>query len=121
MHQQRRKIGLLIVIVYPMKMFCLIGHLFFLSYLSAQTVNDHLYKNDFDYFCHTINDNYSYWDKKQTDWNRVKDVYGARMDTVTSKHTCVLLIEKDLNEIYDNNSSLNTNTKYEVRNTKYIR
>lgn len=93
-----------------MKLFCLISHLFFVSSLSAQTVPDHRYKKDFDYFWKTINDNYCYWDKKQTDWNKVKIVYGAQMDTVTSIHSFVLLLEKVFNELYDHHASLNTNT-----------
>ena len=93
-----------------MKMFCLIGYSFFLLPLSAQTVTNPQYKDDFDYFWKTINDIYCYWDKKQTDWNKVKTVYGPMMDTVATKSSFILLLEKIINELYDHHASLNTNT-----------
>src|SRR5215207_3972185 len=67
-------------------------------------------KEDFDFFLTTIQQNYAYWDKKKTDWNRVRSMYTPAVDTVTSKRNFVLLLEKVLYELYDHHASLNTNT-----------
>src|SRR5215831_4876275 len=68
------------------------------------------YKSDFDYFWTTIDDNYCYWDKKQTDWNKVKTVYQPLIDTVTTRASFVGILEKAFYEIYDHHASLNANT-----------
>lgn len=73
------------------------------------------YRKDFEYLWTTIKEDYAYWDKKTTDWNKVKDNYGPRFDTVTTTRSFVLLLEKVLNEIYDHHASLNTNTQVSQR------
>jgi carboxyl-terminal processing protease len=93
-----------------MKKSFLIVCLFFFGEVSAQEITSRQYKEDFDYFWNTINDNYCYWDKKQTDWEKVKTVYGPLVDTITSKESFVLLLEKIFYELYDHHASLNTNT-----------
>jgi C-terminal processing protease CtpA/Prc len=76
----------------------------------SQTVNRPQYNADFQYFWTTIRDNYSYWDKKQTDWSKVKTVYEPLVDTVTTRASFVSILEKAFYEIYDHHASLNTNT-----------
>src|SRR6186997_1094757 len=83
---------------------------FFSTLLSAQQFTLQQYKEDFNYFWNTINDNYCYWDKKQTDWNKVKAIYSPLVDTVSSKRNFILLLEKVFYELYDHHASLNTNT-----------
>ena len=83
---------------------------FFSTGLFAQQFTFKQYKEDFTYFWNTINDNYCYWDKKQTDWNKVKTIYSPLVDTVSSKRNFILLLEKVFNELYDHHASLNTNT-----------
>ena len=61
---------------------------------SAQEITKEQYKKDFDYFWTTIKEKYCYWDKKQTDWNKVKSIYAPFVDTVTSKRSFVSLLEK---------------------------
>ncbi|HET6768038.1 MAG TPA: S41 family peptidase [Chitinophagaceae bacterium] len=90
-----------------MKFLLLVINLFCLLQLSAQNTQ---YKNDFIFFWNTINANYCYWDKKQTDWNNVKNTYSALMDSITSRNGFVSLLEQVFYELYDHHASLNTNT-----------
>jgi len=80
--------------------------------LSSQNKN---YKEDFNFFWQSLNDDYAYFDKKHTDWNRVKEIYSPQIDTIKSDKEFVTLLESVFNEIYDNHSSLNTNTKTSPR------
>jgi C-terminal processing protease CtpA/Prc len=68
------------------------------------------YRQDFDYFWTTINDEYCYFEKKQTDWQKVKEIYTPVADTITNRDQFVTLLEKMLYEIYDHHAILNTNT-----------
>ncbi|MCE3282404.1 MAG: peptidase [Chitinophagaceae bacterium] len=69
------------------------------------------YREDFEYFWRTIKEDYCYWDKKQTDWEKAKTIYAPMIDTVRSKHSFVMLMERMFHEIYDHHASLSTNTK----------
>ncbi|HYJ39084.1 MAG TPA: S41 family peptidase, partial [Chitinophagaceae bacterium] len=84
-------------------------------FLSAQELTHQQYKEDFNFFWQTIKDNYGYWDKKQTDWQKVKEFYQPQVDTVSSRGSFVLLLEKVFNELYDHHASLNTNTRESQR------
>ena len=68
------------------------------------------YRADFDYFWKTVNDEYCYFNKKQTDWQAVKRIYGPVMDTVQSRNSFIGILEKALYEIYDHHAVLNSNT-----------
>ncbi|MGE5108077.1 MAG: S41 family peptidase [Sphingobacteriales bacterium] len=68
------------------------------------------YKQDFDFFWTNINDEYCYFGKKQTDWQKVKEIYAPVADTITNRDQFVTLLEKALYEIYDHHAILNTNT-----------
>jgi C-terminal processing protease CtpA/Prc len=75
----------------------------------AQT-NPQQYKEDFNYFCSNIESDYAYWNKVQTDWGKVKTYYDPYFDTVSSRNSFVMLLEKVFYELYDHHASLNTNT-----------
>jgi len=92
------------------KIFLLFILLPFFSVLSAQDISKQQYKEDFEYFWTTINNYYSYFDKKQTDWDKVKLIYSPLVDTITSKSNFVLLLETIFHELYDHHASLSTNT-----------
>lgn len=68
------------------------------------------FKEDFNFFWTSINDEYAYFDKKQTDWNKVKTIFDAALDTVSSRNGFVGILEKAFYEIYDHHAVLNTNT-----------
>ncbi|HEY6063086.1 MAG TPA: hypothetical protein VIV35_05730 [Chitinophagaceae bacterium] len=38
------------------------------------------YREDFNYFWKSINDEYSYFGKKQTDWQKVREIYNPGKD-----------------------------------------
>jgi carboxyl-terminal processing protease len=67
------------------------------------------YLDDFDFFWETIRDNYGYFSRKQTDWPRVRTIYRAQADTLTSRRAFVRVLENALNELYDNHAGLGTN------------
>ncbi|MBS1654323.1 MAG: peptidase [Bacteroidetes bacterium] len=68
------------------------------------------YKEDFNFFWNSINDEYCYFNKKQTDWQKVKDSYSPLIDRVNNRDQFVSVLEKALYEIYDHHAVLNTNT-----------
>jgi C-terminal processing protease CtpA/Prc len=89
--------------------------LFVASVSIAQNVTPKQYRDDFDYFCTNIQTDYAYWNKVQTDWDKVKTFYAPFFDTVSSRNSFVLLLEKVFYEIYDHHASLNTNTPVSQR------
>jgi len=89
--------------------------LFISSGAIAQTITPKQYREDFDYFWTTIQTDYAYWNKVQTDWEKVKIYYSPFFDTVSSRNSFVLLLEKVFYEIYDHHASLNTNTPVSQR------
>ncbi|QNP53634.1 hypothetical protein H9L05_08815 [Hymenobacter qilianensis] len=67
------------------------------------------YEQDFDYFWTTVKRNYCYFDKKQTDWEKVRQAAEPQLKSVTTRAQFVRLLENALNELYDNHASLSTN------------
>ncbi|MBS1598832.1 MAG: peptidase [Bacteroidetes bacterium] len=76
---------------------------------TQQFTNDK-YKEDFDFFWKSINDEYCYFGKKQTDWEKVKEIYAPMIDTIKTRDQFVNILEKAIYEIYDHHAGLNTNT-----------
>ena len=89
-------------------LFLLLSPLFSRGQHTSMTTEQ--YRQDFNYFWTTINDEYCYFDKKQTDWQKVKDIYSQVVDTTKNRDSFVTLLEKALYEIYDHHAILNTNT-----------
>ncbi|WP_324674801.1 S41 family peptidase [Hymenobacter sp. GOD-10R] len=78
--------------------------------VSGQTkLTPQQYRQDFDFFWETIHDNYAYFDKKQTDWYKVRQLYQPQADTIRSRRAFVRLLENAFMELYDNHASLATN------------
>jgi C-terminal processing protease CtpA/Prc len=82
---------------------------------AAQETNSNRFRKDFEYLWTTIKDNYCYWDKKTTDWNKVTEHYSPAFDTITSPRNFILLLEKVFNELYDHHASLSSNTSISQR------
>ncbi|MBL0336778.1 MAG: peptidase [Chitinophagaceae bacterium] len=91
--------NLILILLYPV-----------ISFAQDVKFSNEQYKKDFDYFWTSINDEYCYFNKKQTDWNRVKQVYAPMIDTVKSRNAFVGVLEKVLYELYDHHCNFNTNT-----------
>ena len=68
------------------------------------------YEEDFDYLWRSIAEDYAYFDQKQTDWTRVREIYRPRIGAVRTQGDFVALLESVLEELYDFHTHLNTNT-----------
>jgi carboxyl-terminal processing protease len=97
------------------KLVALSIHLLVSIALFAQNISNQQFREDFNYFWTTIRDNYCYWDKKQTDWEKVKIIYQPLIDSVSSKQAFIGILERAFYEIYDHHASLNTNTPQSQR------
>jgi C-terminal processing protease CtpA/Prc len=75
----------------------------------AQKLTPQQYKEDFSYFWETMNSQYCYFDKKQVDWNKVREIYAPKFDTVSSKNSFISLMEQVIYEVYDHHCSLGAN------------
>ncbi|MDP4261693.1 MAG: S41 family peptidase [Bacteroidota bacterium] len=89
-------------------LFLLLSQLYSLG--QGPRVSTEQYKEDFNFFWTSINNEYCYFAKKQTDWQKVKEMYSPMVDTITSRDCFVAILEKMLIEIYDHHAILNTNT-----------
>lgn len=82
---------------------------------SQENVTPEQFTQDFDYLWSQLRDNYAYFDRKETDWNRVRDIYRSRVAEVGSKTEFVTLLERVLDELYDPHTHLKTNTSRSTR------
>jgi C-terminal processing protease CtpA/Prc len=81
----------------------------------AQEITSKQYREDFDFVWKTVKEEYAYWDKKKTDWDRVFQIYSPQADTISSRKSFVMLMEKVIYELYDHHASLGTNTRESQR------
>ena len=84
-------------------------------YSFCQDVTNKQYQQDFEFFWTTIKTNYCYWDKKETDWDKAKKTFQPTVDTISSKRSFIILLEKMMYELYDHHASLSTNTQESQR------
>ena len=89
----------------------IIGLLLFTSSISQ----DKQFATDFLEFWTTVKNNYAYFDKKHTDWDRVKNVYLPMAERAKTKSEYITVLEKAIEELYDNHFSLNTNLQSSTR------
>ena len=75
----------------------------------SQTYTKQQYKDDFNFFWQTVNENYCYFVKKQVDWTKIKPIYDAQTDTVTTRSGFVSTLERAIYELYDHHCGLHTN------------
>jgi carboxyl-terminal processing protease len=71
-----------------------------------QSFSPEQFAADFDFMWSSLRDNYVYFDKKETDWNRVRELYRPMLARVKSRSDFVTLLERVLDELYDNHLSL---------------
>jgi C-terminal processing protease CtpA/Prc len=67
------------------------------------------YGEDFKTFWETLRDNYAYFDAKQTDWNKVKEIYEPQLEGIKDERGFIRLLENMLSELYDSHTQLKTN------------
>lgn len=73
------------------------------------------FTSDFDSMWSGLRDNYAYFHKKEIDWNKVRELYRPMLTRVKNRSDFVSLLEKVLDELYDNHTSLNTNLQTSPR------
>lgn len=73
------------------------------------------YKKDFDYLMNNFELFYAYFDQKQTNWKKVREIYQPQVDKITEDWEFTALLEKVIYELYDPHISLNVNLKNSFR------
>lgn len=73
------------------------------------------YEQDFNYFWDVVRVEYAYFDQKQTDWTKVKEVYRKRLKTIKKDWEFTYLIELMKHELYDSHFTLNRNLAFSFR------
>lgn len=76
---------------------------------------ENIYEKDFVYFWETFRDNYGYFENKQTDWNKVKEIYLPEAQKISNKTDFISLLENVIGELYDNHTHLLTNLSSSYR------
>lgn len=77
--------------------------------------NDSKFADDFLEFWTDIKDNYAYFDKKHTAWEKVKTFYLPQAQNAKDKNELITIFENAIEELYDNHISLNVNLKSSTR------
>ncbi|HEY9283909.1 MAG TPA: S41 family peptidase [Pyrinomonadaceae bacterium] len=80
-----------------------------------QGITPEQYTQDFDHLWAKLRDDYAYFDRKQTDWERVREVYRPLAARVGDKREFVTLLERVLEELYDPHTHLKINTSRSTR------
>ncbi|HEU4333820.1 MAG TPA: S41 family peptidase [Candidatus Eisenbacteria bacterium] len=73
------------------------------------------YAADFDAFWKFVSGAYAYFDTKQTDWSRVREIYRPRAEAAGSDSAFLRVLEGALSELYDSHAHLGANTKASPR------
>ena len=66
-------------------------------------------EEDFDHLWQNISDGYAYFDRKETDWNKVREIYRPQIKNITTVSEFVTFLETVLEELYDFHTHLNIN------------
>ncbi len=77
---------------------------------AQESVTPEPFTRDFDYLWSQLRDNYAYFDRKETDWNLVREVYRPRAGAVRTKREFITLLERVLEELSDPHTHLKVNT-----------
>lgn len=75
----------------------------------SQNFTKEQFREDFKTFWETFRDNYAYFDIKQTDWNKVKEIYEPQIGGIKDKREFIRLLENMISELYDSHTQLMTN------------
>jgi hypothetical protein len=59
------------------------------------------FEEDFDVLWEQIGDSYAYFDRKATDWAKVRELYRPRLKGVTTRDEFVAFLETVPEELYD--------------------
>jgi Tricorn protease C1 domain len=67
----------------------------------ASYKGDTKFADDFLEFWTDVKDNYAYFDKKQTDWDKVRTVYLPQAKNAKNRDELITVFENALEELYD--------------------
>ncbi|MBK8549976.1 MAG: PDZ domain-containing protein [Ignavibacteria bacterium] len=70
---------------------------------------------DFIEFWTVVKENYAYFENKNTDWDKVKEVYLPLAENAADRKELITIFENAIEELYDNHFSLNTNLNTSTR------
>lgn len=70
---------------------------------------------EFASFCQFVDEEYAYFDARQTDWPKACEFYAAQAADATDRNAYVTLLERALAELYDAHAHLGTNTPQSPR------
>ncbi len=68
------------------------------------------FQNDFLFYWETIDENFAYFDRQKTNWEKVKSFYQPAADTIQTESDFIHLLETVNNELYNGHVFLNRNT-----------
>ena len=68
------------------------------------------YRSDFQAFCRQVEENYAYFDARETDWASACAAFGERAAAATSRDEFIAVLEAALRQLYDTHAHLATNT-----------
>src|SRR5262245_23096459 len=73
------------------------------------------FTRDFDDLWVQLRDNYAYFDQKETDWSKVREVYRQKVAAVRDQNEFITFLERVLDELYDPHTHLKVNTNRSTR------
>ena len=79
--------------------------------ISAQT----RFQKDFDFYWKTVNENFAYFHTQKTNWQKVKEIYQPRVDSITTTDSFIHLLETVNHELYNGHVFLNTHRPASMR------
>jgi carboxyl-terminal processing protease len=82
---------------------------------TADTLPTGAAAEDFDALWTYVRDNYAYFHRKQTDWDRVREIHRPRAEQARTRRELVFVLEDVMEELYDPHAHLSVNTAVSPR------
>lgn len=86
-----------------------------LFFISLTTFSQSKYERDFNNFWVRLNLQFAYFDSKQTNWNKVKEIYQPQVKKAKSDIEFLEIIERVILELYEPHVGLNRNRSSSFR------
>lgn len=93
----------------------LLNSLVYSESYAQESMTQEQFTQDFDYLWSQLRDNYAYFDKKETDWGLVREVYRPQVAQAGNKREFITILERVLEELYDPHTHLKINTNRSTR------
>ena len=79
-------------------------------FIAPSIIGQTKFQKDFSYYWQTVNDNFSYFGRQKTNWEKVRTIYQSVVDTIKNEDDFIHLLEAANNELYNGHVLLNRNT-----------